>query len=66
MPFFALIGGVYLLYFGLTGKGKAFKSKIGTPLTGKEAKAVKITYIVVGAVLLLIALISGIELFTSV
>lgn len=66
MPFLALAGGLCLLYFGFSGKGKAFKSKIGTPLTGREAKVVKITYIGVGAVLLVVALVSGIDLFTAV
>lgn len=66
MPFLALAGGVCLLYFGISGKGKAFKSKIGTPLMGREAKVVKITYIGVGAVLLAVAVVSGIDLYAAV
>lgn len=63
MPYLALAGGVYLIFVGIIGKGKAFRSKMGTPLSAKEVKAVKFTYIIVGAILLLVALVSGIELF---
>lgn len=66
MPFFALAAGIYFIATGIIGKGKPFRSKMGTPLTGKEAKAVKITYIIVGAILLSVALISGIELFSEI
>ncbi len=66
MPFLSLIGGVYLLLVGLTGKGRAFKSKMGTPLSEKEVKTVKITYITVGVLLLIVALVSGIELITGI
>ena len=63
MPYLALLGGIYLIVTGIIGKGKAFRSKIGTPLSEKEVKTVKLTYIIVGAVLLAVAVISGIELF---
>ena len=63
MPFLALFGGVYFIIIGIIGKGRAFRSKMGTPLSEREVKAVKFTYIIVGAVLLLVALVSGIELF---
>lgn len=63
MPYLALLGGIYLISVGIIGKGKAFRSKIGTPLSEKEVKTVKLTYIIVGAILLVVAVISGIELF---
>ena len=66
MPYLALLGGLYLIITGIIGKGKAFRSKIGTPLSEKEVKTVKLTYIIVGAVLLVVAVISGIELFFGV
>ena len=62
MPFLALLGGIYFLFVGITKKGSAYKSKMGTPLSPKEVKAVSITYIAVGAILLVVALISGIDL----
>ncbi len=62
MPFLALLGGIYFLFAGITVKGKAYKSKMGTPLSPKEVKAVRITYISVGAILLVVAAVSGIEL----
>ncbi len=65
MPFLALLGGIYFLFAGITGKGKAYTSKIGTPLSPKEVKTVRITYIVVGAVILIIAVVSGIEMITE-
>lgn len=64
MPFLAFISGAYFFFVGITGKGRAFKSKMGTPLSEKEVKTVKITYIIVGALLLLAAIVSGIELFS--
>ena len=63
MPYLALLGGLYLIITGIIGKGKAFRSKIGTPLSEKEVKTVKLTYIIVGVILLLVAFISGMELF---
>ncbi|MGN0551923.1 MAG: hypothetical protein ACI4I1_00975 [Oscillospiraceae bacterium] len=63
MAFLALIGGVYFIIAGIIGKGQAFTSKMGTPLTGKEYKAVKITYIVVGALLLIVAAYSFRQLY---
>ncbi|MCM1330287.1 MAG: hypothetical protein NC253_12715 [Ruminococcus sp.] len=64
MPFFALGAGIYFIVTGITKKGRAYKSKMGTPLSEKEVKTVRVTYIIVGAVLLIVALISGIELFS--
>ncbi|MBP1560329.1 MAG: hypothetical protein J6C96_03685 [Oscillospiraceae bacterium] len=64
MPILALIGGIFFIFVGITGKGRAFKSKMGTPLSAKEVKTVKFTYIIVGALLLLVALINGIELLS--
>ena len=66
MPYLALLGGLYLIITGIIGKGKAFRSKMGTPLSEKEVKTVKMTYIIVGVALLVVAVISGIELFFSV
>ncbi|MCH5348376.1 MAG: hypothetical protein J1E40_03565 [Oscillospiraceae bacterium] len=63
MPYLALLGGLYLIVTGIIGKGKAFRSKIGTPLSEKEVKTVKLTYIIVGVILLVVAVISGMELF---
>ena len=54
MPILALLGGLYCIAVGLIKKGKAYKSKMGTPLSDKEVKTVQITYIV--------ALVSGIKL----
>lgn len=62
MPFLALLGGIYFLFVGITQKGSAYKSKMGTPLSYKEIKTVRTTYIIVGAILLVIAVISGIDL----
>jgi len=66
MPVLALLGGIYFIAVGFIGKGRAFKSKIGTPLSEKEAKAVKITYFVTGALLLIVAAVSGIQLINEV
>ncbi len=65
MPYLALAAGIYFIVTGIIGKGRAFRSKMGTPLSEKEVKTVKLTYIIVGAILLLIALISGIELLAE-
>lgn len=62
MPLLALLGGIYFLIVGITKKGSAYKSKMGTPLSPKEVKAVSVTYIVLGAILLGVALVSGIDL----
>lgn len=62
MPYLALIGGIYLIAVGIIGKGRAFKSKMGTPLSEREVKTVRYTYITVGVVLLVIAVISGIDM----
>lgn len=62
MPILALLGGLYCLAVGIIKKGKAYKSKMGTPLSDKEVKTVQITYISVGALLLVVALVSGIQL----
>ena len=63
MTYLALLGGLYLIITGIIGKGKAFRSKIGTPLSEKEARTVRLTYIAVGVILLVVAVVSGIELF---
>lgn len=65
MPFLALLGGIYFIFVGITKKGKAYKSKLGTPLSPKEVKTVSITYIAVGAILLVVAIISGIDLIAE-
>lgn len=65
MPYLALAAGIYFIVTGIIGKGRAYRSKMGTPLSEKEVKTVKLTYIIVGAILLLVALISGIELFAE-
>lgn len=65
MPILALLGGLYCIVIGTVKKGKAYKSKMGTPLSDKEVKTVQITYITVGALLLIVALISGIQLLTE-
>lgn len=62
MPLLALLGGIYFLIVGITKKGSAYKSKMGTPLSTKEVKTVSITYIAVGTILLVVALVSGIDL----
>lgn len=62
MPLLALLGGIYFLFVGITKKGSAYKSKMGTPLSPKEVKTVSITYIAVGAILLVVAIVSGIDL----
>lgn len=65
MAVLALFGGIYFIVAGIIGKGKAFTSKMGTPLTGKEFKIVKITYIVVGVLLLIIAAYSWWQLYNT-
>ena len=62
MPYLALAGGIYFVLTGLIGKGRAFRSKMGTPLSAKEAKTVKFTYLIVGVILLIVAVISGIDM----
>ena len=62
MAALALLGGIYFIIAGIIGKGKAFTSKMGTPLPGKEFKAVKYTYIAVGVLLLIVAAVSAIQL----
>lgn len=65
MPILALLGGLYCLAVGIIKKGKAYKSKMGTPLSDKEVKTVQITYITVGALLLIVALVSGLKLLSE-
>lgn len=65
MAVLALFGGIYFIVAGIIGKGKAFTSKMGTPLSGKEFKAVKITYIVVGVLLLIVAAYSWWQLYNT-
>lgn len=62
MAALALLGGIYFIIAGIIGKGKAFTSKMGTPLTGKEFKAVKYTYIAIGILLLIVAAVSAVQL----
>lgn len=62
MAALALLGGIYFIIAGIIGKGKAFTSKMGTPLAGKEFKAVKYTYIAVGVLLLIVAAVSAVQL----
>ena len=62
MAALALLGGIYFIIAGIIGKGKAFTSKIGTPLTGKEFKTVKYTYIAIGVLLLIVAAVSAVQL----
>lgn len=62
MAALALLGGIYFIIAGIIGKGKAFTSKMGTPLTGKDFKAVKYTYIAVGVLLLIVAAVSAVQL----
>lgn len=62
MAALALLGGIYFIIAGIIGKGKAFTSKMGTPLTGKEFKAVKYTYIAIGVLLLIVAAVSAVQL----
>lgn len=64
MFWLSLAGGVYLIITGIIGKGRSFRSKMGTPLSEREVKVVRFTYISVGAILLVIAAISGIELLS--
>ncbi len=66
MFWLSLLGGIYFIIVGISGKGRAYRSKMGTPLSGKEAKTVKIIYLSVGIVLLIIAVFSGIEIFSGV
>ncbi len=65
MAALALIAGIFFIVTGLRGKGRAFTSKMGTPLPEKEVKAVKFTYIIVGILLLIVAVVSGIQLLTN-
>lgn len=66
MPYLALLGGIYFIVTGIIGKGRAFKSKMGAPLSEKEVKTVKYTYIIVGAVLLVIGAVSGADLLREI
>lgn len=66
MPYLALAAGIYFIVTGIVGKGRAYRSKMGTPLSEREVKTVRLTYIITGALLLIVALISGIELLTGV
>lgn len=65
MPYFAFAAGIYFIITGIIGKGRAFRSKMGTPLSAREVKTVRVTYIITGALLLIVAVISGIKLFTE-
>ena len=63
MPVLAFLGGIWFIFTSFRGKGKAFTSKIGTPLSAKEAKAVKMTYLIIGILLLFVAVVSGIQYY---
>lgn len=65
MAVLALLGGLWCILTALRGQGKMFKTKLGTPLSEKEAKAVKYTYLAVGILLLIVAAVSGIQLITD-
>ena len=42
-----------------------FMTKLGTPLSDREAQAVRKTYLAVGILLQIVAIISGIQLITD-
>lgn len=63
MFWLALAGGIYLIAVGAAGKGRSFRTKIGTPLSPGDVKKVRFTYIAVGTVLLIVALICGADMF---
>lgn len=65
MAVLALLGSIWCIFTALIGKGKMFKTKLGTPLSEREAQAVKKTYLIVGILLLIVAVISGIQLITD-
>lgn len=52
----AFIGCVWFLFSAVTGKGKAFKSKMGTPLPEREAKVVRIMYFITAGLLLIVGI----------
>lgn len=62
MAVLALLGGIWCIFTALRGQGKMFRTKLGTPLSEKEAKAVRYTYLAVGILLLIVAAVSGIQL----
>ncbi len=63
MSALAFLAGIYFIFNGLRGKGRAFTSKMGTPLSGREAKAVKYIYLTAGALLIIAGIVSTIQLF---
>lgn len=54
----AFIGCIWFFFTAVTGKGKAFKSKMGTPLPEREAKVVRIMYLFTACLLLVVGIIS--------
>lgn len=65
MAVLALLGSIWCIFTALRGKGKMFMTKLGTPLSDREAQAVRKTYLAVGILLLIVAIISGIQLITD-
>lgn len=65
MAVLALLGGIWCLFTALRGQGKMFRTKLGTPLSEKEARTVRYTYLAVGILLLIVAVVSGIQLVTD-
>lgn len=63
MFWLTLAGGIYLIVSGIIGKGGAFRTKMGTPLSEKDVKKVRFTYILVGIILLIAAALSGYDMF---
>ena len=65
MAVLALLGGIWCIFTALRGHGKMYKTKLGTPLSEKETKTVKYTYLAVGVLLLIVAALSGIQLISE-
>lgn len=61
----AFLAGAYCIITAIIGKGKAFRTKMGTPLPEREAKAVRNTYLIVGVLLILVGIYSTIQFFTK-
>lgn len=55
------IGFVYFLFCGITQKGKGYKSKMGTPLSEREAKVARIFYFITAGLLLIVGIVSLIQ-----
>lgn len=65
MAVLALLGSIWCFFVALRGKGKMYKTKLGTPLSAKEAAAVRNTYFFAAVLLLIVAVVSGIQLLTD-